>query len=162
MKKILLITLIVLPIYLLISLYFLDKVYFLSPIEYKNNIIIRNDSRGNGAFAAKRRGGRSHRGVDLLAKMGIPVLAVRSGRVTAAEQNRGMGKYVSIRHAGNITTIYGHLSGISVRKNNFVRQGQVIGQVGKTGNANHPHMQPHLHFEVRKNATPVDPLEYLN
>ena len=72
-----------------------------------------------------------------------------------------MGNYIIISHRDNIITIYGHLSNIFVRKNDYVRQGQVIGTVGKTGNARAVDMLPHLHFEVRKNGVPVDPLDYI-
>jgi murein DD-endopeptidase MepM/ murein hydrolase activator NlpD len=161
MKKVLLILLIILPIYLLISLSFLDKYYFLCPIEYKRNLLIRSDLRGDGFFASRRSGNRTHEGVDLFAEMASPVLAARSGRVIAARENRGMGKYIIIRHADNITTIYGHLSKIYVVHNEFVRQGEIIGEVGKTGNANYRDIQPHLHFEVRKGGIPQDPMDYL-
>jgi murein DD-endopeptidase MepM/ murein hydrolase activator NlpD len=161
MKKVLLFLLVILPIYLLISLYFLDKHYFLCPIEYKSDILIRCDSRGDGFFASRRSGNRTHEGIDLFAEMSSPVLAARSGRVIAARENRGMGKYIIIRHPDNITTIYGHLSKISVAQHKFVRQGEIIGEVGKTGNANYRDIQPHLHFEVRKGGIPQDPLEYL-
>lgn len=161
MKKLLLFLLITLPVYLAINLYFLDKDYFLCPIEYERNIIVRCDQRGDGFFAAQRSGNRLHNGIDLFAEIGRPVLVSRAGRVTAATQNNGMGNYIVIKHPGNIITIYGHLSRIYVTKNGFVRQGQIIGSVGKTGNANHSDIQPHLHFEVRKNGIPQDPMEYL-
>lgn len=160
-KIALLIILIIFPIYLLISLYFLDRNYFVCPIEYKKDIIIRSDRRGDGFFAANRNGNRMHEGIDLFAQAGTPVLAARSGKVIAATGNNGMGNYVIIRHADNIATIYGHLSRIYVGKGQFVRQGQIIGAVGKTGNANYRDIQPHLHFEVRKNSFPQDPLDYL-
>lgn len=162
MKKIILVlVLIVLPAYIIISLYFLDKKYFLCPIEYQKDILIRSDNRGDGFFGADRSGKRLHEGIDLFAKVGTPVLASRSGRVSSAKKNRGMGNYVVIRHRGKIATLYGHLSKILVKKNQFVRQGEVIGLVGKTGNANFRDIQPHLHFEVRKNSIPQDPWEYL-
>ncbi|MDD2688797.1 MAG: M23 family metallopeptidase [Candidatus Omnitrophica bacterium] len=162
MKKILLILLILIPFYLFISLYFLDRDYFLCPIEYKRGIVIRNDSRGEGFFAANRNGKRIHQGVDLWAEVSTPVLASRSGIVVAAKQNRGMGNFVIIQHPYNIRTIYGHLSKIEVRQNEFVRQGQIIGRVGKTGNANFRDIQPHLHFEVRKDGSPEDPMIYFH
>ncbi len=162
MKKILSILLIFIPFYLFISLYFLDKDNFLCPIEYKRGIVIRNDARGDGFFAAGRNGARLHQGIDLWASIGTPVLASRSGRVIAAKQNRGMGNFVIIRHPHNITTIYGHLSKIEVQKNQFVRQGEIIGRVGKTGNASFRDIQPHLHFEVRENGIPLDPMSYFN
>ena len=161
MKKIFLFLLIILPIYFLISLYFLDGVYFLCPIEYKRDIIIRSDNRGNGFFGAERNGKRIHQGLDLFAEIGTPVLASRSGRVAAAAQNNGIGKFVIIKHPDSIVTIYGHLSEIFVKKNQFVRQGEIIGSVGKTGNANFRDIQPHLHFEVKRNGIPLDPLSYL-
>jgi len=162
MKKSLSLLLIILFAYLVFSLYFLDKTYFLCPVEYKRDIVIRSDSRGDGLFAAERNGNRLHEGIDLFAPIGSPVLASRSGKVIAAKENRGMGKFVIIKHPGNLTTIYGHLSQIYVRKNEFVQQGNVVGAVGKTGNANYRDIQPHLHFEVRKKGIPQDPLEYLN
>jgi murein DD-endopeptidase MepM/ murein hydrolase activator NlpD len=161
MKKIFISLLVALPFYFLISLYFLDKHYFLCPIEYKADIIIRSDSRGNGFFAAERNGKRTHEGIDLFAQIGTPVLACRSGQVIAARRSRGMGNYIIIRHPGNLTTIYGHLSKIYVHRRQFVRQGEVIASVGKTGNANYRDIQPHLHFEVRKDGIPQDPLDYL-
>ncbi len=161
MKKILLLFLLLFTVLVAPGLYFLDKDYFLCPIAYKTDIVIRSDSRGSGMFASSRSGNRVHKGIDLLAGTGTPVAAARSGIVVWADEAKGMGKYVAIRHMHHLTTIYGHLSQICVRKNEFVRQGCVIGQVGKTGNANHPGMLPHLHFEVRKNNSPEDPLVYL-
>ncbi len=167
-KKIILFSLlIVLPIYIIVSLYFLDKVYFFCPIEYKREILVRCDSRGNGFFAANRRGNRIHEGIDLFAEIGTPVKASRSGWViesrviTDKDRKTGSGSYVVLRHPGNITTTYGHLLEVYVKKNDFVCQGQIIGRVGKTGNANYSDIQPHLHFEVRKDGIPQDPLVYL-
>jgi murein DD-endopeptidase MepM/ murein hydrolase activator NlpD len=159
MKKILL--LIVLSVYLIISLYFLDKHYFLCPIEYKRNIVIRSDSMGDGFFGAKRRRNRMHNGIDFQTEIGTPVFASRSGRVIETGNHGGLGNYIEITHSGGLSTIYGHLLEIYVKQNALVRQGQIIGYVGKTGNAKYPDIQPHLHFEVRKNGIPQDPLEYL-
>ena len=144
-----------------LGLAWMDKQYFICPIKYKNDIIIRNDNRGDGLFAAARSGKRLHKGLDLLADVGTSVCAAKSGKVVSATQNKGMGKYIIIRHRGNIITIYGHLSNIFVRKNDYIRQGQVIGSVGKTGNARAANMLSHLHFEIRKNGVPCDPFEYI-
>ncbi len=162
MKKILIFLLIVLAVYIPHSLGCLDKNYFVCPVQYKRDIIVRSDGWGDGFFAANRNGRRLHQGVDLLAEVGTPVLAARSGNVISAKQNNGMGKYVIIKHSGNLNSIYGHLSKIYVTNGEFVRQGQIIGLVGKTGNANSRGIQPHLHFEIRKDGVPVDPLGYLN
>ena len=161
MNKFLLFLLVALPIYLIISLYSLDKDYFISPVKYRSNIIIRNDNHGDGIFGADRSGSRLHRGIDLFAETGTPVFASRSGIVIAAEKNNGMGNYVKIKHNQGLVTLYGHLSRIYDSKDAFVRQGEIIGLVGKTGNANSPGIQPHVHFEVRKDNVPCDPLEYL-
>ena len=160
-KKFLLIILILLCAYVFLSLAELDKQYFICPIEYKNDIIVRNDNRGDGLFASARSGKRIHKGLDLLADVGTPVCAARSGKVISATVNKGMGKYIIIRHRDNIITIYGHLSNIFVWKDDYVRQGQIIGSVGKTGNARAAGMLPHLHFEIRKDGVPRDPLEYI-
>lgn len=161
MKKIFILLLIVLPFYIAARIYFLDKEYFLCPIEYRRDMVIRVDSHGNGFFAAGRSGNRLHQGIDLFATIATPVLAVRSGRVVAAQHSKGMGNFIVMRHRGNLITIYGHLSRIDVGRSEFVRQGEVIGAVGKTGNANYRDIQPHLHFEVRENNKPKDPLQYL-
>jgi murein DD-endopeptidase MepM/ murein hydrolase activator NlpD len=161
MKKILIIISIIVLISAFVGLLWLDKQYFICPIEYKSDILIRNDNHGDGLFASSRAGRRIHKGIDLMADVGVVVLAAKSGKVISATQNRGMGKYVIIRHAHKYITIYGHLLEILVRKNDYVRQGQVIGKVGKTGNARSRDMLPHLHFEIRKNGVPQDPLEYI-
>ena len=160
-KFILLIIFILICSAIFLGLAGMDKQYFICPIEYKNDIIVRNDYRGDGLFASSRSGRRMHKGLDLLADVGTVVYAARSGKVVSATVNKGMGKYVIIRHRDNIITIYGHLSNIFVRKYDYVRQGQVIGNVGKTGNARAAGMLPHLHFEIRKNGVPLDPFEYI-
>jgi murein DD-endopeptidase MepM/ murein hydrolase activator NlpD len=130
-------------------------------------MVIRNDSRGEGFFFAKRNGNRVHEGIDLFAEEGSPVFASRFGivivsrRVEDNSKKTGSGNYIVLRHPGGITTSYAHLSKVYVSKYRFVRQGQIIGRVGKTGNANYPDIRAHLHFEVRKNDIPQNPLDYL-
>ena len=142
------------------SRYF-NKVEFLSPIAFEGNIPIRNDAMGSGEFGAKRKGKRTHTGLDILAKVGTPVKAIRSARVINVEEHPRLGKYVEIRHRDGLISIYAHLSKIKVKKYQRLRQGQIIGEVGKTGNARHPKIKPHLHFEIRKGGIPQDPKEYL-
>ena len=160
-KKILLIILILICVWVFLGLTWMDKQYFICPIEYKNDIIVRNDNRGDGLFASSRSGKRIHKGLDLLADVGTSVCTAKSGKVVSATVNKGMGKYIIIRHRDDLITIYGHLSNIYVCKDDYVRQGQVIGSVGKTGNARAAGMLPHLHFEIRKNGVPLDPLAYI-
>ena len=69
----------------------------------------------------------------------------------------GYGNYTCIQHTGSMSTCYAHQSSIGVSGGQSVSQGQVIGSVGSTGNSS----GPHLHFEVRINGTPVDPMGYL-
>jgi murein DD-endopeptidase MepM/ murein hydrolase activator NlpD len=163
MKKIPLSLLIILLLSLLVgfSFNFFRWRRFICPIKYENEIIVRCDSHGEGFFAASRRGYRLHSGVDLSAEVGTPVLASSKGLVIAARRNYGMGNYVIIKHRDNISTVYGHLSQIFVKKGQVVRQGKIIGTVGKTGNARFRDIQPHLHFEVRKNGIPQDPFDYI-
>lgn len=161
MKKIIIFLLIIIPTSAAVLLLSLHRGLFLCPVKYDGDMVIRVDYRGNGFFGTDRSGNRTHEGLDLYAKVGTPVLAARLGKVIAATQNRGMGKFIVIRHLGGYKTIYGHLSKIYVKKNDFVWRGQLIGEVGKTGNANYKGILPHLHFEIKKDGVPQDPLSYL-
>lgn len=101
---------------------------------------------------------RLHAGTDIGAPEGAKAAAAASGTVVSAGWNSGgLGNFVLIDHGGGYETGYGHLSRIVVRKGQKVTMGQQIGCVGMTGLAT----GPHLHFEVRVNGTPVDPLGYL-
>ncbi len=135
---------------------------FLCPISYNGSIVIRNDRMGEGHFGARRARGRTHKGVDFLAPVGTPVMAVMRGRVIeTGDHPRGYGKYVEIVHRHDFVTISAHLSEISVAEGERVRRGQIIGRVGKTGNESHKWIKPHVHFEIRKDGVPVDPMEYI-
>ncbi|MGB5452547.1 MAG: peptidoglycan DD-metalloendopeptidase family protein [Sedimenticolaceae bacterium] len=99
---------------------------------------------------------RSHKGVDYAAPKGTPVKATGDGRVIHRGTKGGYGRTVIIEHAGKYTTLYAHLSGYSKRAKtgNRVKQGQVIGYVGKSGLAT----GPHLHYEFRVSGQHRDPL----
>src|SRR3954454_14299889 len=103
------------------------------------------------------RWGTLHPGIDLGAPYGSAIQAAASGTVVWCGWMSGYGNLVMIDHGGGIATAYGHQSRIAVGCNQQVSQGQVIGYVGSTGYST----GPHLHFEVRLNGTPVDPLGYL-
>jgi murein DD-endopeptidase MepM/ murein hydrolase activator NlpD len=99
-----------------------------------------------------------HTGVDVAAPQGTPILAADDGVVAlVGSGTTGYGNYVVIAHAGGVTTLYGHLLAAVVKQGDQVTQGQVIGLEGSTGNST----GPHVHFEVRINNQPVDPLPYL-
>ena len=103
------------------------------------------------------RWGRLHAGIDIGVGYGTPIHAAASGTVVLAGWTGGYGNYTCIDHGGGLATCYAHQSSYAVSAGAHVSQGQVIGYVGSTGHA----FGAHLHFEVRINGTPVDPLGYL-
>lgn len=98
-----------------------------------------------------------HSGQDIDAAPGDPVVAGASGKVTFAGWQNGYGQLVVIDHGGGLTTRYGHLSHIDVAAEQTVERSQFIGRVGSTGRST----GPHLHYEIRINDQPVNPLQYL-
>ena len=103
------------------------------------------------------RWGRMHEGIDIGVGYGTPIHAAAGGTVIYCGWEEGYGNFVVIDHGGNLATAYGHQSSIAVTCGQQVNQGQGIGYVGCTGHC----FGPHLHFEVRVNGNPVDPLGYL-
>jgi murein DD-endopeptidase MepM/ murein hydrolase activator NlpD len=98
-----------------------------------------------------------HAGIDFGASCGTPIHAAGSGVVLSAAPNDGYGNATVINHGGGLATLYGHQSAFAVSAGQVVAQGQVVGYVGSTGKST----GCHLHFEVRVNGTPVNPLGYL-
>jgi murein DD-endopeptidase MepM/ murein hydrolase activator NlpD len=103
------------------------------------------------------RWGRLHAGIDIAVPTGTPIHAAAAGTVVLAGWVGGYGNYTCIDHGGGMATCYAHQTSFAVGQGAVVGQGQVIGYVGCTGHC----FGPHLHFEVRINGTPVDPLGYL-
>jgi murein DD-endopeptidase MepM/ murein hydrolase activator NlpD len=103
------------------------------------------------------RWGRMHEGIDIAVPTGTPIAASASGRVIYAGWMSGYGNLVIIDHGGGLATAYGHQSSVAVSVGQTVAQGQTIGYSDCTGHC----FGPHVHFEVRVNGQPVDPLRYL-
>jgi len=105
-----------------------------------------------------RRAGRKHDGIDIGASKGTPVYAAAEGQVVFSDWGpTGYGLMVIIKHQHHLTTVYAHNSKNWVRKNAKVKRGQKVASVGSTGRST----GPHLHFEVRNDTHPRNPLKYL-
>jgi murein DD-endopeptidase MepM/ murein hydrolase activator NlpD len=103
------------------------------------------------------RWGSLHPGIDIAAGTGTPIKAAAGGLALVAGYSGGYGNLIVIDHGNGIATAYAHQSSLAASVGQQVGQGQVIGYVGSTGFST----GPHLHFEVRVNGSPVDPLGYL-
>ena len=104
-----------------------------------------------------QRWGRLHAGIDIGAGSGTPIRAADGGTVILLGPTGGYGNYTCVGHGGGLSTCYAHQSRFGTSNGASVSQGQVIGYVGCTGHC----FGDHLHFEVRQNGSPVDPLGYL-
>lgn len=98
-----------------------------------------------------------HSGYDLACSKGTEIYAADSGTVVIAAWNGGYGNCVTINHGGGIMTLYGHCSELLVKSGDTVKRGQVIAKVGSTGRST----GNHLHFEVRKNGSVIDPAPFI-
>ncbi|HDT12352.1 MAG TPA: M23 family metallopeptidase [Candidatus Marinimicrobia bacterium] len=98
-----------------------------------------------------------HHGIDIAAPSGTSVYATAGGQIVYARYNGGYGYMVKIEHGYGFSTVYAHLSRMNVRKGQTVRRGDVIAFIGNSGRST----GPHLHYEVRYNNNPVNPIEYI-
>ena len=114
-----------------------------SPFGYRNDPVLG--------------GNRLHAGVDIAASQGTPIKAAGDGVVKMAGVNGGYGNWTLIDHGGGLATGYGHQSRIAVSIGQHVSTGEIIGYVGSTGAST----GPHLHWEVRVNGNPVDPMGWV-
>jgi len=104
------------------------------------------------------RDGRRHEGIDIAAPKGTPINAAAAGEVVFSGWGpTGYGKMVILEHKNHLTTVYAHNSKILVKKGARVKQGQRISLMGSTGRST----GPHLHFEVRNDTEPKNPVKYL-
>ncbi len=98
-----------------------------------------------------------HHGIDIAASSGTHVYATAGGKVVYARYNGGYGYTIKIEHGYGFATIYAHLSRMNVQKGQTVRRGDVIAFIGNSGRST----GPHLHYEIRYNNNPVNPIEYI-
>ena len=100
---------------------------------------------------------RMHEGLDIGAKPGTPIISPADGRILYAGIKPGFGKFVQIDHGYGLETFYAHNKRLFVKKGDIVKRGRKIASIGSTGSST----GPHLHYEIRVNGTPIDPLYYI-
>ena len=108
------------------------------------------------AFVEGGGGQASNKGIDIAGKLGDPVLAAAAGKVTYVGTLRGYGDFLVVRHNPDYISVYAHAGKILVKKDQSVAKGQKIAEIGKSDAE-----QPELHFEIRRQSKPVDPLKML-
>lgn len=114
-------------------------------------------SRGTISSGFGKRHGRMHKGIDITKDQGLDILAAASGIVTFAGKQSGYGKVIIIDHRKGVETVYAHNARLYVRKGARVGRGKKIAKMGSTGRST----GIHLHFEVKMNGKPVNPLRFL-
>lgn len=130
----------------------LRSTFLRAPIKFNYRLSSRYNLRRRIAYYGYKV--RPHKGTDYAAAVGTPIVATADGTVTESRRRGGNGKYVKIRHNGTYSTQYLHMRAQKVKKGEFVRQGDVIGWVGMTGNTG----GPHVCYRFWKNGRQVDPL----
>lgn len=115
-------------------------------------------SRISSFFKERRGRHRLHDGIDLACNTGTSVIASKSGIVVyAGDDMKGYGKTVVMKHTDGYATVYSHLSKLTIKTGELVQLGEELGKSGNTGFST----GPHLHFEIRLNAEPLDPVKTL-
>jgi murein DD-endopeptidase MepM/ murein hydrolase activator NlpD len=113
--------------------------------------------KGNVISEFGMRDGRMHDGLDIAGSAADPIAAAEAGEVIFAGAMKGYGKMIIIKHSSDFTSVYAHNQQNLVEEGDTVSKGQVVARMGQTGRAS----RVHLHFEIRKNRTPTNPLSYL-
>ena len=109
-----------------------------------------------GKWRGGRHRGHVHAGVDIAAAIGTPILAPISGMVAFVGRKGGYGNTLIVDHGNGIATLYAHTSEILVSEGDEIKKGQLIAKVGNSGRSS----GPHLHYEVRMEGAPVNPLAW--
>ncbi|MDT0606507.1 M23 family metallopeptidase [Croceitalea rosinachiae] len=130
----------------------LRSTFLKAPIKFNYRLSSRYNLRRRIAYYGYKV--RPHKGTDYAAAIGTPIVATADGTVTESRRKGGNGKYVKIKHNGTYSTQYLHMKAQKVKRGEFVRQGDVIGWVGMTGNTG----GPHVCYRFWKNGRQVDPL----
>lgn len=129
-----------------------QKIFLKNPVSYK---YITSGFTAGRRYISAFNISTGHRAIDYAAPSGSPIRSVGEGQVVSAGwNNQGFGNFISIRHNETFSTNYAHLSKIYVRRGQSVKQGDIIGAVGSTGLST----GPHLHFELVKYGTKINPL----
>ncbi len=123
-----------------------------SPIKFQYRVSSRYNLRRKIAYYGRV---KPHKGTDFAAKVGTPIMATANGKVTESRRKGGNGNYVKIRHNNTYSTQYLHMSRRKVKRGQYVKQGDVIGWVGMTGNTS----GPHVCYRFWKNGRQVDPFK---
>lgn len=130
----------------------LRRAFLKAPVQFSRISSRYNLNRRIAYYGYKL---RPHKGTDFAAAIGTPILATANGTVTESTRRGGNGKFVKIRHNATYETQYLHMKAQNVKKGQFVKQGDVIGWVGMTGNSG----GPHVCYRFWKNGKQVDPLK---
>ena len=123
-----------------------------SPSKFQYRVSSRYNLRRKIAYYGRV---KPHKGTDFAAKVGTPIMATASGTITESRKKGGNGNYVKIRHNNTYATQYLHMSRRKVKRGQYVKQGDVIGWVGMTGNTS----GPHVCYRFWKNGKQVDPFK---
>jgi len=131
----------------------LRRAFLKSPIKFNFRISSKYNLKRRIKYYGYKL--RPHKGTDFAAPLGTPILATADGTVTKSERRGGNGNYVKLRHNGTYETQYLHMKSRNVKQGDFVRQGDVIGWIGMTGNTG----GPHVCYRFWKNGEQVDPFK---
>lgn len=130
----------------------LRRAFLKAPVQY-SRISSRYNLKRRIAYYGNKV--RPHKGTDFAASVGTPIMATANGTVVESTRRGGNGKYVKIRHNATYSTQYLHMSKRAVKKGDYVKQGDIIGYVGMTGNTG----GPHVCYRFWKNGAQVDPFK---